>query len=937
MRGKEGGRGDQASRRYGPEILMEPTAEIRGGQPWVGILPEDARRSPPNLPSRPYLAGTLSQCEAQLAQADAWPKVGDPDQTRPPSVRSKRASPQSPPARRRPANAADRAAMETAVRVVPRQRDRAAAVPTSDAAVYDISSPEPRTPSPWARNPGAQKVADFADVSMAIAAKFLAMTDGDENAAIALLLSVAETEHADREAEPWTTGGTLLPAGSIPGHFWPQTGVLCAASAANNAIAAPIGTPALDQADLDAAVAIAEEDDRGFRHRGPDGYSAQSLMIALESRGCVPRWVTLPPPGDEEERHGRPWADVLFGDGALGVVVRPRGRKHFVAIRSVECCAVDGTPAVRTVVLLDSIGTRAFALSDRVLAQSLAACAIGVRIMHSPSPRVPPPHPRVPDPRAVRRDPTPPRPRRDPWAVLRGTTPVRRGRVRRVAFVAPPSPGSAAASADRSEPHAIAIAAASSSPVTCPGVCVDGSAAGTAAIGAAQSILNAHLGPAARARLARAQDLPPSAHSEGRNSPVSEGAQSLFLSGFERVLAHDAERAPGGRAAGGSVADSEQARLVGGPCSAKSARESSAASPPADVADEPTRAIWCRAIGKPSPLAARVDSLAAGHNGLLDVVVSRDEFKTKRASTMRTVPAIWHDKLAALELELIEVALEAANGRAPAGVGQRAEAAVAFLARLMQWTPTRSMEERQEASSKFEHGKSKAPALRLRFALASQGKFGELLSNFQQFGAADPVQRTGESAARLDSCAMSNSFCSLVQAGRPGAAMGLATSRGIAADSDATATQLERLIVPIESCEAEQSAALEAIRPACADVSGGLAAFAMFLRSRSARQLLGVIARCVGAGLSGWRGESLLVLRSIPDDDDDERGAWATDMLRGFIIASSEGRLPTLALLLGGYQLTPLRKKDPAKVFLVDICSRHCARRSGRSAPASFL
>ena len=322
--------------------------------------------------------------------------------------------------------------------------------------------------------------------------------------------------------------------------------------------------------------------------------------------------------------------------------------------------------------------------------------------------------------------------------------------------------------------------------------------------------------------------------------------------------------------------------------------------------------MWCRAIGKPSSLAAKYESLAAGHNALLDVVVSRDEFKFKRARTMRNVPAIWHTKLAALELELIQVAIEAASGRAPAGVGQRAEAAIAVLARLVLWTPTRTSEERQEGVSKFEHGKSKAPALRLRFALACQGKFGELLSNYCQYGAAGTVQRAGVSGTQRDCSVMSNSFCSLVQAGRPGAAMGLATSRGIAADSDATAEQLERLIVPIESNEAEQAAALEALRPAGPDVSGGLAAFGMFLQSRSSRQLLSVLARCVGAGLSGWRGEALLVLLSIPDGGDDEGGAWAADILRSFIFASSEGRLPTLAYLLGGYLLTPLRKKDPA-------------------------
>jgi hypothetical protein len=299
------------------------------------------------------------------------------------------------------------------------------------------------------------------------------------------------------------------------------------------------------------------------------------------------------------------------------------------------------------------------------------------------------------------------------------------------------------------------------------------------------------------------------------------------------------------------------------------------------------------------------------------VVTSRDEFKSKRGSTARNVPAIWQERLAAVEIELLDVALEAADGRVAAKVGQRAEAIVALLARLMLWSPRRTAEERRAGECKFEHGKSKAPALRLRFALAGQGKFGELLSNFLQFGASDPGQRTVAAPARLDSSAKSNAFCRLVQAGRPGAGMALVTSRGIADDSEATAAQLARLIVPIDSSESQQSAALAAIRPTCPGTSGDLAEFKGYLQSRSARQLLGVIARCVGAGLSGWRGEALLVLRSIPDendDDDDDSSRWATGIIRRFIVAISEGRLALLAHLLGGFMLTPLRKKDPAKV-----------------------
>jgi hypothetical protein len=316
-------------------------------------------------------------------------------------------------------------------------------------------------------------------------------------------------------------------------------------------------------------------------------------------------------------------------------------------------------------------------------------------------------------------------------------------------------------------------------------------------------------------------------------------------------------------------------------------------------------------------VAARVASLAASHNAVLDVVTSRDEFKSKRASTARDVPAIWQERLAALEIELMEVALEAADGRVAANVGRRAEAALALLARLMLWSPRRSAEERRAGESQYEHGKSKVPALRLRFALAGQGKFGELLDNFLRFGAADPAQRSKAAPARLDSSAKSNAFCRLVQAGRPGAGMALVTSSGIAEDCAATAAQLERLIIPIGGNEAQQSAALAAMRPTCPSVTGGLSDFRSYVQSRNVRQLVGVIARCVGAGLSGWRGEALLTLRTIPDDADNEEvgaSSWAADVLRRFIVASTAGKLPLLAHLLGGFMLTPLRKKDPAKV-----------------------
>ena len=126
---------------------------------------------------------------------------------------------------------------------------------------------------------------------------------------------------------------------------------------------------------------------------------------------------------------------------------------------------------------------------------------------------------------------------------------------------------------------------------------------------------------------------------------------------------------------------------------------------------------WCRSIRlEEVPLEVRERSLLRSEMDVFDSLSDTSVFKKQRTFTHRKVPRAFRDRLGMLQLELMQTQVESQIEV----VRRRAEIVLCHLYRLLLWAPIRTS---KGDAQTYEHGQTKTPAFRKRFAIARDGEF----------------------------------------------------------------------------------------------------------------------------------------------------------------------------------------------------------------------